>query len=96
MHGIWLILFAVTAGFTASGIVANLYRLSGAKSDTSAGWLLRAAIMVVAGPSVIFETAMKGFLAKEWKPVTFWLVTGAIAYWSLALGLFVLELAFAL
>jgi hypothetical protein len=96
MKGVWLMLFAVTAGFTASGIVANLYRLSGARTDTSAGWLLRAIVMVIAGPSVIFESAVRGFIAKEWKPMTFWLVLGGIGYWSLALGLFVIELAVAL
>jgi len=96
MRGIWLILFAVTAGFTASGIVANLYKLVAPKADTPFGWGLRAVVMVVAGPSVIFESAIKGFIAKEWKPVTFWLVAGAIAYWSLALGLFVIEIAVAM
>jgi Family of unknown function (DUF6949) len=96
MSGIVLILFAVAAGFTASGIVANLYRVSGARADTSGGNLLRMAVMAVAGPSVIFDTAVKGFLAKEWKPVTFWLAVAGIAYWSLALGLFVIEIAVAL
>lgn len=93
MHGLWLMIFALTAGFTASGIAANLYRLSGARADTTAGWWVRAVVLSVAGPSVIFESAMKGFLAKEWRPATFWLVTGAIAYWSLALGLFAIEIA---
>ena len=96
MFGIWMLLFAIAAGFTASGIAANLYRLSGARADTSAGWFLRAGVMVFAGPSVIFESAMKGFIAKKWKPMTFWFVVGGIFYWSLALGLFIIELALAL
>ena len=96
MHGFVLLLFAVTAGFTASGIAANLYRLSGAKPGDRNAWFLRMAIMTVAGPSVIFESAIKGFVAKEWKPATFCLVIGAVAYWSLALGLFVLQLATAI
>ena len=96
MRGIWLMLFAIAAGFTASGIVANLYRIVGPKPDSRFGWSLRALALSVAGPSVIFETAMRGYIAKEWRPLTFWLVTGAILYWSLALGLFVIEIAMAL
>ena len=49
-------------------------------------------VLVVAGPNVLFEKAMRGFLQKEWTPVTFWLVTAGVLYWSLALGLIVLEI----
>ena len=31
--------------------------------------------------------------AKEWSATIFWLVTGATLYWSLAIGLFVLDVA---
>jgi hypothetical protein len=77
MHGIWLALFAITTGFTASGIAANLYRLSGVSGETVNGRTLRMAVMVVAGPSVFFERAVKGLMI----------------YWSLAIGLFVLDVA---
>jgi hypothetical protein len=93
MHGIWLALFAIVTGFTASGIVANLYRLSGVTGNTVNGRTVRMIVMVVAGPSVVFEHAMKGLMAKEWSPVIFWLVTGVMMYWSLAIGLFVLDVA---
>jgi hypothetical protein len=36
---------------------------------------------------------MRGLRQKEWKPVTFWLVSAGVFYWSLALGLLVLEIA---
>jgi hypothetical protein len=42
---------------------------------------------------VIFENAVRGLLTKEWTSFTFWLATVAVAYWSLALGLLVVELA---
>jgi hypothetical protein len=93
MQALLLVLLAITAGFTASGIAANLYRLSGVEAKTSAERTLRLAVMVVAGPSVIFENAVRGLLTKQWTSFTFWLATVAVAYWSLALGLLVVELA---
>jgi hypothetical protein len=86
-------LFSVASGFTASAIVANVYRVSGMRAETSGGKALRSAVLVFAGPSVLFETAMKGILAKTWRPFTFWLATALILYWSLALGLIVLVIA---
>lgn len=93
MHAFWLFTFAVTAGFTASGIFANIYRVCGFKAQNTAGRMFRAAVLVVAGPNVLFEKAMRGLLQKEWKPFTFWLVSAGVFYWSLALGLLVLEIA---
>jgi hypothetical protein len=93
MHAFWLFTFAVTAGFTASGIMANIYRVCGFKAENTAGRVFQAAVLVVAGPNVLFEKAMRGLLKKEWKPITFWLVSAGLFYWSLALGLLVLEIA---
>jgi len=93
MKDLWLIAFSVGAGFTASGIVASLYRLLGFDPQSSHGKYTRIAVMVVAGPCLLFESAMKGFLTKKWPPVFFWLATAGAAYWSLALGLFVIDLA---
>ena len=92
MQELALVLFAITAGFTFSGIAANLYKLSGAKANTSRGKTVRFAVMTVAGPSVIFESAMRGLLAKRWTRGAFWLAAVGAAYWSLALGLFVVEM----
>jgi hypothetical protein len=90
LHGLWVMLFSIASGFTASGIAANLYRVSGAQAETPGGRVLRSAVLVFAGPSVLFETAMNGFLKKTWRPVAFWLASALILYWSLALGLVVL------
>jgi len=92
MHGIWLISFAVAAGFTASGIVASLYRLSGMNSETQIGTIVGTVALVVAGPSVIFHSAMNGLLKKEWKPLWCWIVFAAVTYWSLAIGLLILDI----
>jgi hypothetical protein len=93
MHGLWLIPFLIAVGFTASGIAANLYRVTGLTGEGRYGNVLRAAVMVLAGPTVIVESAMRGWTAKKWPPMAFWLVVGATVYWSLALGLLVLDVA---
>jgi hypothetical protein len=93
MKGYALVFFAITAGLTASAIVANLYRLLHIGTENPAGRLLRAAVMVFAGPSVLFESAMKGRVKKKWSPTLFWLVTAGVLYWCLALGLFVIDVA---
>jgi hypothetical protein len=93
LHALWIMLFSVACGFTASAIIANLYRVSGMRAETSGGKVLRSAVLVFAGPSVLFETAMKGMLGKTWHPLSFWLATALILYWSLALGLIVMEIA---
>ena len=93
MHALWLILFSITAGFTASGITANLYRVSGFRASGPAGRILHAAVFVFAGPNVLFESAVRGRLQKKWQPVWFWCTAAMVAYWSLALGFLVLEIA---
>jgi hypothetical protein len=84
-------LYTITVGFTLSAITAHLYRLSGAKARAGRNQTLRLAVMALAGPSMIFETAARRFVAKEWSPAAFWLTTAGIAYWCLAIGLLTLE-----
>jgi hypothetical protein len=93
MQSLWLLLFSITAGFTASGIIANLYRLCGFNTKSRIGRVWRAIVLVVAGPSVMFENAMSSLIKKECSQFAFWLVAVAVLYWSLGLGLLVLELA---
>jgi hypothetical protein len=75
MHAFWLFTFAVTAGFTASGIIANIYRVCGFKAQNTTGRVFKAAVLVVAGPNVLFEKAICSLLQKEWKTITLWLVS---------------------
>jgi hypothetical protein len=93
MHALWVMLFSITAGFTASAITANLYRVVGIKAESTGSKLFRSAVLIVAGPSVLFESAMRGFVKKTWDPVSFWLAAMVVFYWSLGLGLFVLQVA---
>jgi len=98
MHSLWLLFFLIAAGFTASAIIANIYRIctpakARAKIESVGERVVRSAVMIVAGPSMLFDNAVKGFVSKTWHPVSFWLVCGAVLYWSLGLGLIVMEVA---
>ena len=66
---LFLVGFATLAGFTASGIFANLYRLLAHKPETMGGRIGYMAVMVVAAIS---------------------------AYWSFALGLFMIQIGLAI
>ena len=98
MHSLWLLVFSIASGFTASAIVANIYRICRDANSTvsTEGFgerTIRSAVLVFAGPSMLFDNAMRGFRGKTWHPVTFWLATAAVLYWSLALGLLVITIA---
>ena len=92
MDSLWLILFATTAGFTASGLIANLFRVCGYSSEKS-GWVLSTLFMIFAGPNLFFEAGIKGLTTKAWSKSFFWLVAFGLAYWSLAIGLLVMDIA---
>jgi len=93
MQSLVQFLIVITAGFTASGIAANLYKIGGFTTNQLSGNIFRAVVLVFAGPNVIFETAIQARMNKMWSPLAFGLVIAAVSYWSLALGLFVLHLA---
>ncbi len=97
MHGFTLVLFSIAAGYTASSIVACLYRMvnGAAAQDGGARWL-RSLLMIFAGPNLVLDTAMKSFAEKKWTARLFWCALAGIAYWSMALGLFVIDLAVSL
>ncbi|HEY0281218.1 MAG TPA: hypothetical protein VGC27_01190 [Rhizomicrobium sp.] len=96
LRDIIVILFSVAAGFTASGIVANLYRLMADKPQSRAGKTFYIAVMVIAGPCVLVANAAKSRRAKGCSHFAFWLATAVAGYWSFAIGLFVLDLSLAL
>jgi len=93
---ILLVAFSTLSGFTASGILANLYRLIARKPETTAGRAGYVAVMVVAGPNVLFENAATSFRAKDCSRFAFWLATAIAAYWSFALGMFIIQIGLAL
>jgi hypothetical protein len=94
LHELLVALFIATAGLTASGIVANIYRLIVGKAQPAR--TLYFAVMVVAGPSVLLDNAARTRLKKECSHIAFWLAAAVALYWSLALGLFVVSVALAL
>lgn len=91
MNYLIVALFAVASGLTASGIVANIYRLLGAKPETLTARAGYVAVMVVAGPSVLFDNAAKSWRKKQCSATAFWLAAAIAGYWSFAIGLFVLS-----
>jgi hypothetical protein len=91
-----VIFFSVAAGFTASGIVASLYRLVANKPESRVGKTVYLAVMVVAGPSVLVANAAKSLRAKGCSRYAFWLAAAVAGYWSFAIGLFVLNISLAL
>jgi len=88
-----VVAFATLGGFAASGILANLYRLVARKPETLAGRVSYIAVMVVAGPNVLFENAANSFKAKDCSRFAFWLAASISAYWSFALGMILIQLA---
>lgn len=88
-----IVMFAMAAGFTLSGIVANLYRLLTRQNANEEPHLL---VMVVAGPNVLLQGATKSLRARNLSQPLFWLASAVAGYWSFVLGLFLLNLVVAL
>jgi hypothetical protein len=97
-HDLYVAAFAATAGFTASGIMANLYRIAvqKKKADTTLSRITYLTVMVVAGPTVLFNNAAKSWREKSCTAIAFWLATALAGYWSFAIGLLVVQVALAL
>lgn len=89
MHSLVIFLLVLTSGFTASAIAANLYRISGFVPETTSGHFVRVCVLMLAGPSEMFETAVTAHISREWSPLRFWLTISAVCYWSSILGLVV-------
>jgi len=82
--------FAVAAGFTVSGIVANSYKLVTREQELSK-LMWNVPLMAVAGPNVIFGTAATSLRARNCSSFAFCLATAISGYWSFVLGLFLLN-----
>jgi hypothetical protein len=87
---VWL-LIVIASGFTASAIAANLYRMSGFSPETTSGHFVRVLVLMLAGPSEIFETAVAARIAREGTAFGFWLAITGVCYWSLLLGLILIN-----
>ena len=87
-----VLLFAIAAGLTASGITANLYRLVARKADSRPEKLAYYAVMVIAGPTVLFENATRSFRTKACSAMAYALAVAITCYWSFGVGLLVLSI----
>jgi len=95
-HDLAIVLYTVTAGFTASGITANVYRLIAEQLPGAKAKTIYFSVMTLAGPSVVFENAAKSRRKKDCSNIAFWLAAMVAGYWSFVIGLFVIELAITL
>lgn len=95
IHNLLVFLFAMTGGFAVSGIAANLYRLVVPKLARD-NRVIYYTIMVVAGPSVLFDNAARSWLNKSCTALAFWLAAAISAYWSFIIGLFGMNVMLAL
>jgi hypothetical protein len=93
MRHLLLLLFAVAGGLTLSGIVANTYRLVAKKPQGRAETYAFYAVMVLAGPSVLFENSTRSFRKKECSNMAYGFAVGLAAYWSFMLGAVLVKLA---
>jgi hypothetical protein len=96
VHDLVVALFALASGFTASGIIANAYRILATDKASSLGRAAYVAVMVFAGPNVLFENAAKAWREKSCTATAFWIAAALSGYWSLAIGLLVIQLGLAL
>lgn len=96
LHDLYVAAFSIATGFTASGIIANVYVLLFPKAEGTLARTAHIGVMVFAGPSVLFGTTLKAMREHKSSPGAFWLAAAVSAYWSLVLGLIVLQIAFAL
>jgi hypothetical protein len=87
------VFFSLAAGFTVSGIAAELYRLIMGKKNEPKSHM---AVMIVAGPNMLLQSAAGSLRARSCSAASFWLAAAVSAYWSFVLGLFVLNVALAL
>ncbi len=93
MKDLILLLFSTVGGFALSGIAANLYRLLVQKRHRKPP--LHYAVMVLAGPSVMFENATSSFRAKKCSRLTYGFSVAITGYWAFALGLLIIQLGMA-
>ena len=94
MRILQILLFSFAGGLALSGIVANLYRILARKpTGSAAAAACHYAIMVVAGPSILFENATRSFRTKACSGASYGFAVAIAAYWALLLGMILVELA---
>lgn len=90
MHDLIVFLFAVSAGTTLSGIMANSYRLLAKKPQGKAGMVLHYAVMTLAGPSVLLANATNSYRKNDCTDLAYLVAVAVSGYWAFVLGMLVL------
>jgi hypothetical protein len=88
---LFALLFAIAAGVTLSGIVANIYRIVARKPQTRPETVIYCAVMIAAGPNILFEKATKSLRTKACSRLAYGFAVALTGYWSFGLGLLVLS-----
>jgi hypothetical protein len=96
MHNFMLLLFSLAGGLTLSGIVANLYRIMATKPQSPMATAAYYSVMVVAGPSVLFENSTRSFKQKECTRIAYGFALALASYWAFMLGLAVISVDYLL
>ena len=93
LKDLMIVLFAMAAGYTVSGIASNLYQLIAGKPEQSLARPSHLLVMVLAGPNVILDKVASARKARNCSVALFWLVVAISSYWSFVIGLFLLNVA---
>src|SRR5882724_7053349 len=96
MHQFIVFLFAIAAGMTASGLVANIYRLVASEPKTKLATVIHCAVMIFAGPVMLIGNSTKSLRAKQCSKAAYALALALSGYWSFAMGVFFLSVFVAL
>lgn len=96
LRDLTVFLFALTAGLTLSGIIANIYRLFARKPKGSSETILYWVIMAIAGASVLLENATRTYRKKDCSAPAYGFAVALVGYWCFIMGLFVLSVALAI
>ncbi len=93
---ITVLLFAVTAGLTLSGIIANIYRIFARKPQGRGETFLYYGVMVIAGASVLLENATRTYRKKNCSASAYGFAIALVGYWCFIMGVGILSVALAI
>ena len=93
LRDITVMMFAVTAGLTLSGIIANIYRIFARKPQGNGETILYYGVMVIAGASVLLENATRTYRKKDCSAPAYGFAVALVGYWCFIMGLLILSVA---
>jgi hypothetical protein len=91
MQGLLILMFSIASGLTLSGIVANVYRLLAGEPKNGVQTFVYYAVMVLGGPSVLFDNATRSFRKKECSSLGWVVALGLATWWAMILGAILLD-----